>query len=220
MDIRQVMVRKAFGPRNCKEAAQKQRTNSSVWAPVVMLWQKGCWKIHMHVSRGVLNRSRGSERVTDCILCTVLWTGHWILVYNSVVHLKKKKRQMGESTERNHKNDWRTGKAYNEGWKNTVHLVYQRGDWEVTWLLWMHTSKRRKYWELNNCPKRKRKKEKHIKDQWLWTKTTKAQVRIMHIFISRGLINHSNKIVKEAVFSSSFDVSKSRAYSFYRRYKF
>lgn len=66
---------------------------------------------------------------------------------------------MGESTERNHKNDWRTGKAYNEGWKNTVRLVYQRGDWEVTWLLWMHTSKRRKYWELNNCPKRKRKKK-------------------------------------------------------------
>lgn len=100
MDIRQVMVRKAFGPRNCKEAAQKQRTNSSVWAPVVMLWQKGCWKIHMHVSRGVLNRSRGSERVTDCILCTVLWTGHWILVYNSVVHLKKKKKDKWEKVQK------------------------------------------------------------------------------------------------------------------------
>lgn len=70
----------------------------------------------MHINRGVLNRSREGERVTDCILCMVYvkWT------LDSSVQFccppkKKNKRQIGESTEGNHKNDSRTRKVYNEG---------------------------------------------------------------------------------------------------------
>lgn len=57
-------------------------------------------------------------------------------------------------------------------------------------------------------------KKKHIKGQCLWTEATKAQIRIIYAFITRSLINHRNKILKEAMVSSSFDVFRSRLYVF------